>query len=199
MPGAPETDRGRAKAQRRSAILTEAARLFAEDGYAGVSLEEIGRAVGVSGPAVYRHFPNKGALLAAVLIEVSERLLDGGTRMVREHADARSRLHALVGFHVDFAIADVDVIRVQDRDLTSLAEADRHTVRRLQREYVDLWVRELAAVTPDAAPAELRIRAHAVFGLINSTPYSVRTLRPAPAAAIVSSTLESMALAALLA
>ncbi len=32
----------------------------------------------------------------------------------------------------------------------------------------------LAGVHPDTDPAELRMRAHATFGLINSTPHSVR-------------------------
>src|SRR6187402_3548371 len=68
------TERDRAKADRQAAILHEAARLFAERGYSGVSLEDLGAAVGVSGPAVYRHFENKQALLGAILVRVSERL-----------------------------------------------------------------------------------------------------------------------------
>ena len=44
------TERDRAKADRQAAILHEAARLFAERGFSGVSLEELGAAVDVSGP-----------------------------------------------------------------------------------------------------------------------------------------------------
>ena len=62
------TERDRAKADRQAAILHEAARLFAERGFSGVSLEDLGAAVGVSGPAVYRHFANKQALLGAILV-----------------------------------------------------------------------------------------------------------------------------------
>ncbi|RZI89005.1 MAG: TetR/AcrR family transcriptional regulator, partial [Microbacterium sp.] len=72
------TERDRAKADRHRSLLRAAARLFAEKGFSGVSLEELGSAVGVSGPAVYRHFANKQALLAEILIGVSERLLTGG-------------------------------------------------------------------------------------------------------------------------
>ena len=75
------TERDRAKADRQSALLQEAARLFAERGFTGVSLEDLGAAVGVSGPAVYRHFANKQALLGAILLRVSERLRDGGRRV----------------------------------------------------------------------------------------------------------------------
>jgi len=191
------TERGRAKADRQTALLKEAARLFAARGFSGVSLEELGAAVGVSGPAVYRHFANKQALLGAILVSVSERLLSGGRAVVESGEPPLEQLRALIEFHVAFALADPDVIRVQDRDLASLADEDRHAVRRLQREYVELWIEVLAAVHPDHPVNDLRVRAHACFGLINSTPHSVRALRDAPADEDVSQILESMALAAL--
>ncbi len=191
------TPRGRAKADRHAALLQEAARLFAERGFTGVSLEELGAAVGVTGPAVYRHFANKQALLGAILVGVSERLLAGGREVVDAGSTADARLDALVEFHVDFALTDADVIRVQDRDLHSLSDADRHTVRRLQREYVELWIGVLRDLRADRDPDELRVRAHACFGLINSTPHSVRALRDAPGDEAVRGILESMARAAL--
>ncbi|MDY0909866.1 TetR/AcrR family transcriptional regulator [Microbacterium sp. CFBP9034] len=191
------TERDRAKADRQAAILHEAARLFAERGFSGVSLEDLGGAVGVSGPALYRHFANKQALLGAILIGVSERLLAGGRRVIADGGTPVEQLEAIIAFHVDFALSDADVIRVQDRDLASLADDDRHTVRRLQREYVEVWIGILSAVHPDRAETELRVRAHACFGLINSTPHSVRALRAHPSDGTVRSILESMALAAL--
>lgn len=192
------TDRDRAKAQRQSDLLHEAARLFAERGYAGVSLEELGAAVGVSGPAVYRHFAGKQALLGAILRGVSEDLHDGGLAVTDAGGTARDQLEALVRFHVDFALGQADVIRVQDRELEHLSPDDKHTVRRLQREYVELWVGVLQQLHPEAPERELRVRAHAAFGLINSTPHSVRGLRGAPPEKAVRGILESMALAALL-
>ena len=191
------TERDRAKADRQAAILHEAARLFAERGFSGVSLEELGAAVGVSGPAVYRHFANKQALLGAILVRVSERLLSGGQQVTAENHSPSDRLEGLIRFHVDFALTDADVIRVQDRDLASLSEEDRHRVRRLQREYVELWMAVLAEIHPTRTEAELRVRAHACFGLINSTPHSVRRVRASPSDSTVRGILESMAFAAL--
>lgn len=191
------TDRERAKADRNAAILHEAAALFAERGFSGVSLEDIGGAVGVSGPALYRHFANKQALLGAILVAVSERLLAGGRAVLAEHADPNAQLDAIIAFHVDFALRDADVIRVQDRDLASLSEEDRRTVRRLQREYVEVWVGILSQVLPDRGEDDLRVRAHACFGLINSTPHSVRGQRTDDAPGDVRSLLQAMARAAL--
>jgi AcrR family transcriptional regulator len=191
------TVRGQAKADRRDALLTAAAALFAERGYAGVTLEELGAAVGVSGPAVYRHFSGKPAVLSALLLETSEGLLDGGRSTIDAADDAEAALRALIEFHVDFAISNADVIRVQDRDLTSLPDGDAHAVRRLQREYVELWVGVLERLHADAPTAELRIRAHAAFGLVNSTPHSARSHGSRPADDAVRRVLRQMAWASL--
>ncbi|WP_104082997.1 TetR/AcrR family transcriptional regulator [Cryobacterium sp. Y11] len=187
------TPRSQAKADRRSALLTAAATLFAQSGFNGVSIEDLGAAVGVSGPAVYRHFSGKQAVLAALLVGVSDDLFRGGQDVMSLAADADSALTTLIGFHVDFALSNPDVIRVQDRDLDSLAEADRHRVRVLQREYVELWVDVLHRVHPAVETAQLRLRAHATFGLINSTPYSAVVTLPTD----VRRLLTEMALAAL--
>lgn len=187
------TDRDRAKADRYAAILREASRLFAERGFSGVSLEELGAAVGISGPALYRHFSGKQALLGALLVGVSERLRDGGRTVIEVETDALTRLRGLIAFHVDFALADADIIRVQDRDLASLGDDDLRAVRRLQREYVEIWIGVLADLHPGRAADDLRVRAHACFGLMNSTPHSGRGAGAADTRRI----LESMALAAL--
>ncbi|HCS62163.1 MAG TPA: TetR family transcriptional regulator [Microbacterium sp.] len=170
----PATARDRAKAERADALLHEAARLFAARGYSGVSLEDIGTAVGISGPAVYRHFSGKQALLGAVLVKVSEQLVSGGTKVAAAPGDAAERMRVLIEFHVDFALGNADVIRVQDRDLAHLSEEDRAEVRRLQRTYIDLWIASLKPLH-DAPADELRLRVQACFGLINSTPHSTRS------------------------
>ncbi|WP_456788290.1 SACE_7040 family transcriptional regulator [Cellulomonas sp. P5_C5] len=190
---APLTARVRAKAERRDALLSSAAQLFAGRGFDGVSIEDLGSSVGVSGPAVYRHFPSKQAVLAALLVGVSEGLLAGGRAVVASADDDASALSALVRFHVDFALRDPDVIRVQDRDLAALSPQDRESVRDLQRRYIDLWVDVLARLSPTTDRAELRLRAQATFGLLNSTPHSVRAVTPTRTRAL----LEEMALAAL--
>jgi AcrR family transcriptional regulator len=191
------TDRDRAKADRHRSLVREASRLFAQRGFAGVSLEELGAAVGVSGPAVYRHFANKQALLAEILIGVSRRLLEGGTAVVATADDASTQVEALVDFHIDFALADADVIRVQDRDLASLSPDDRRTVRELQRTYVEVWTGVLDRLHAGRSGDEQRMRALACLALINSTPHSVHAVRGSVDPSQMHAVLRDMALAAL--
>ncbi|TDZ96528.1 TetR/AcrR family transcriptional regulator [Mycobacteroides salmoniphilum] len=185
--------RERAKADRRDQLLTAAARLLAMRGFARVRLEDLGSAVGISGPAIYRHFPNKEALLVDLLTDVSRRLLEGGTAVAEAAATAPGALSGLIDFHLDFALNESDLIRVQDRDLDSLPESARRQVRQYQRRYVEAWVQVLCQVDPDLDESDARIKAHAVFGLMNSTPYSAGRSAPAQTRAV----LRQMVVAAL--
>lgn len=196
LPERP-TQRSQAKADRRAALLEAAAGLFAERGFNGVSIEDLGAAVGVSGPAVYRHFSSKQAVLEALLVGVSERLLAGGEAVEEAAADAGSGLRALIGFHVDFALGESDTIRVQDRDLDALTEAARRQVRRLQRRYIEVWMRVLGGLHPALPEDELRVRVQGTFGLLNSTPHTARVGGAPVAASAVRPVLERMAWAAL--
>lgn len=160
---------------RREQILKEAARLFAERGFHGVGVDEIGAAVGISGPGLYRHFPGKDAMLAELLVGISERLLAGGQLRVSEDASGDSSpealLDALIEGHIDFALDDRPLITLHDRELDRLRDTDRKQVRRLQREYVEVWVAVVRDLYPELPEHEARATVHAVFGLLNSTPH----------------------------
>lgn len=192
------TDRGRAKDERRRALTEAAATLFSHRGFAAVSLAEIGREAGVSGPAVYRHFAGKQDLLDDLLVGVSDTLQRGGQAVVAGAPGADVGLDELIAFHVHFALTRADVIRVQDRDLASASESARREVRRLQSAYAQQWIDVLGQVRPDLDADERRLRVHAGFGLINSTPHSVRAVGGADDAGSAA-VLRRMAAAALLA
>jgi AcrR family transcriptional regulator len=157
---------------RRDQILATAAALFADRGFHGVSVAELGAACGVSGPALYKHFPSKDAVLAEMLVSISEELLEVGTSRSRAAPDAATALRALVGWHVDFALHHRPLIVVQDRDWSSLPGPARERVRELQRAYVELWAGRLREHHTGLDRQRARAMAHATFGLINSTPHS---------------------------
>ena len=177
---------------RREQILSTAAGLFAERGFHGVSVADLGAACGISGPALYRHFPSMDAMLAEMLVSISEELLAVGRERVRESEGPREALHALVNWHIDFALTNKALIIVQDRDWASLPDEARERVRDLQRRYVELWVDQLREIHRGLPAERARAMAHAVFGLLNSTPHSALLSEEQ-----MRSMLEEMALAAL--
>lgn len=90
------TDRGK---QTREAILTAAARLFAEHGYRGTSLASIASAVDLTQQGVLHYFPSKEALLLALLDEKYHedgRLLSASLEHEHEGLDLLTALQSLV-------------------------------------------------------------------------------------------------------
>ncbi|MGH3628210.1 MAG: SACE_7040 family transcriptional regulator [Sciscionella sp.] len=158
------------RASRREQILQAAAELFATHGFHGVGIDDIGAAVGISGPALYRHFRSKDAMLGEMLVSISEGLYAGA----RARADAAGPdlLAELIRFQVDFALRHPALITVQERNFGNLTDPDRRQVRARQRSYVEIWVAAIRANTPTVSEPAARAAAHAVFGLINSTPHS---------------------------
>jgi AcrR family transcriptional regulator len=157
---------------RRTQILATAAELFAARGFHGVSVSDLGAACGISGPALYKHFASKEAILAEMLVSISEQLLGEGERRVAASTSPAAAVRALVAWHVDFAVRHRALIVVQDRDWESLPDSARENVRDLQRRYVDLWASQLRGLDPTLDLDRSRAVAHVAFGLINSTPHS---------------------------
>ena len=176
--------------KRRQELLSIAAELFAARGFANVTVDDLGDAAGVSGPALYHHFSGKEALLGEMLVDISEYLLEGGRDVVALGGD--DVLERLVRFHAEFAVHDRALITVHFRDLVHAAEADQQRVRQLQSRCALLWAEELRRRQPALEARTAQAAVHATFGLINSTPFSSRL-----AAADMIELLSAMALDAL--
>ena len=190
------TDRERAKAERRETLLREATRLFALQRLCRGFSRRSGAACGIPGPAVYRHFAGKQAVLIALLVDMSKDIYAGGCAATEAGGTPLEILSRLVDFHTDFSLSRPDILQVQDRDLKSLPKAELALVRKLQNPpYIGLWTTELAKLHPSGSKQSHRFRAHAVFGLLNSTAHSAHSPRTKKSG--LKPLLSNMALAAL--
>jgi AcrR family transcriptional regulator len=153
---------------RRDKILQAAIELIARRGYHAVSLADIGAAAGIVGSGIYRHFTSKSAILVALLDQVMERLLDNTASVVASGRDDAGVLAALVADQVAFAVHDRYLVRLYQREVHTLPEADRRRLRRLQRHYVEEWVHVLAGLRPELTDGQARAMVHAAIGAIQS-------------------------------
>src|ERR1044071_7137914 len=62
------------RGERRERILASATSLFEENGFHGAGIDDIAAAAGVTGPAIYRHFKNKDAVLVALFDTLAAQL-----------------------------------------------------------------------------------------------------------------------------
>lgn len=163
----------RGGSKRRREILDVAVKLLAKHGYHGVSMDDIGAAADITGPALYHHFKGgKEQMLADALIPVSERLMVGGRHYASLHSgDPRAALEALVDFHLAVTVDSPEIVILHLHELDRLPAEPRREVRKLQRVYVEEWVRVLCELRSGLEPEQARVIAHGAFGLMNSTPY----------------------------
>ncbi|WP_454857455.1 TetR/AcrR family transcriptional regulator [Promicromonospora soli] len=190
---------------RRQQILSTAADLFADRGFHGVSMGDIGAAVGVSGPALYKHFAGKEDILGQCLLHASDQLLAGARELLSDVGQlepdpaappaeaAEAALEALIARHADFALDNPALIVVQEREWGALGADTRAQVRKRQLAYIEVWCDALRPLRPDLSAEQARAAVQAAFGLLNSTPHSARIGRDA-----MRTLLTTMARAALL-
>jgi AcrR family transcriptional regulator len=175
-------------------MLDAAAKLFSTRGYVDTGIDDIGEAVGVTGPAVYRHFASKDALLVAVLeraVEHSESILPRALDEARSPEDALARL---VDYTVADCIADRELTAIYWQESRNLPTARRRRFERVQRELIEAYAKILRAVRPELTPSEARMAVYAASALMRSVANRESSL-PEPA---LQRLLSSMARSALL-
>lgn len=179
--------------QRREELLVAAVRLFHERGFDNVSTDQLGAAVGMSGPSVYHHFDSKAALLAASLVRGRERLRQETEAAVTGAARADAALAAGLRAYIGFARRHSHYLGAMLSETERLAPPDRRTAVEFRRDFLRTWVGLLRQVRPEYDAAEARIRVHSMFALVND---GVRN-RPHSERADLGDCLERMARAVL--
>lgn len=167
MPTDPDHARTkRTRRNKRALILSEAARLFKERGYHQTGIDDIGRAAGVTGPALYHHFRGKegvlGALIRSLLAEVQTAL----ERVLAAHDDPTVAIEAFVTAQVELAIGERALMAISLRELRHAPDEDRlellHQARLLRTERQHL----LHQLRPELSETELWLMQDALDGVI---------------------------------
>ena len=116
-------------------IRAAALRLFAEHGYAAVSMRQIAQEVGVQAGALYLYTPDKQTLLADLMLEHLEALLDAWQRQHDKGDSPQDRLAAFVRFHIRYHLTRVDEVFIAYMELRNLSPENFARIERLRRLY----------------------------------------------------------------
>lgn len=149
-------------------ILDAAAALFYEKGFHGVGVDQIGERVGISGPALYRHFSGKDEILATLLNETLDELI---TAAAAVYDDPRQDLERLIRHHVEFSIEHRHLINVYQREVRSLVDPWRRQYNRRMQQYAARWQDAIARCFPEASDDHVAVATQAAIGLIHSVTY----------------------------
>jgi AcrR family transcriptional regulator len=160
--------------RRRVEIVAAAAELFARHGFPNVGMDDIGAAVGVTGPAIYRHFDSKAAVLASVIDTIIDAVAPpprGGTPSSTSQqpaADPAETLRARIDRYAAGVAARRELMAIFVREVHHLPREHAERLRLRQRGLVTEWRELLAAVHPTWGAERVRTAVHAVFGMFNA-------------------------------
>ena len=115
--------------ERRGRLLHAAARVFSKRPYGQASMDEIAQEAGVGKPTLYRYFPGKDALFAAVFVEALDELEARLDAVLGEQAGAEERLVGLVAAIVPTFRAHLVPLRFLDEAAASADQSKRRIFR----------------------------------------------------------------------
>lgn len=142
----------RSLGSRREQLIAAAASAFRRDGYAGASIDEIGREVGVVGPALYRYFDNKADILVAAVTRFSEwRALELLRALEEEPRDDRV-IVGVIDRYIHLAVEAPDLVAVSLTERLFLPQDVRERLDRAQAENLAEWQRWLLEARPKLDP-----------------------------------------------
>ena len=155
-------------ARRREAILAAAARLFRERGFRATSLDDIGGAAGVSGPAIYRYFASKHELLSRLIEDAAVAWRETVDEVLSQDTPPLVTLERLIDAAVALQLESGNLRVVYYQELRSLDDEARRRLARIDRVTMAEWVHLLCEVRPGLTDDEARAAVVMVDGLLRS-------------------------------
>jgi AcrR family transcriptional regulator len=165
-------------ADRREKIMAEAARLFHHQGFHATGIDDIGAAVGITGPGVYRHFSSKQDLLAAIVGRVLEQHQDIAEQVKAADLEPADAMRELIRRSAESIAAEHDPSALYFQESRNLEPADLARFTKLQRDFIAEWVEMLCRARPELSREEARVAVRAVAGLLNSVAHFKSTMPP---------------------
>jgi len=159
----------RRPANRRELILEAAIELFDERGYPATGVDDIGKAVDVSGPAIYRHFDSKeDILLEAIRLAADE--VHEANQSARQQADGPwSVLEGYARAYARVAIGRSALISVWTSEARHLSAERRSPMTRRLRSWTGEWARELRAARAGLDDHQITTLVTGAIGLVTTT------------------------------
>jgi AcrR family transcriptional regulator len=158
--------KGRRPRDRREQLAAVAAELFRAHGYARVGINDIAAAAGVTGPALYRHFADKQAVLAYVLLSGLEDLERGTQEALA--ALEQMRFGALLGRLAAAAVERRDLTALWRWEGRHLTPQDQREIAKRSRAVLDTWTEMLLTVRPELAAPDAELLCWATLSVFGS-------------------------------
>ena len=171
-PSAVADEGNRRPPNRRALILEAAIQLFHERGYPATSVDDIGSAVDVSGPAIYRHFSSKEEILIEAMILAADEVHEA--IQISQVSEEEPLLERYVNAYIRTALRRSALIAVWSSEARHLSVQSRSPMSKRLRGWINDWTAVLRSVRPQLTNEQANLLVTATIGMITSVATSAR-------------------------
>jgi AcrR family transcriptional regulator len=149
--------------ERRASIIEAAKRLFAQNGFHGVSIDEIVKAVGVSPAILYRHFNSKEELYEAVLHEFSCTRESYVETVVEDDIGFENVLRGMTRVFVSSIVKNPDLLKMELHSQLEGSDASREFFLNRWKSFTDYIEYNLAELQAQGRIDEINVKVAALM------------------------------------
>lgn len=156
---------------RKTEIVTMAARLFKEKGYSAVTMRDIAQAMDIKAASLYNHIKSKQEILILIVIEIAEEFTNTMLQIVNAEENAIQKIEKVIQLHIDITLRNSDALACLNNDWMHLAKAELAYFIKMREQYEENFRTIIAKGIADGEIKNLNIEV-----IIFSTLSTLRTL-----------------------
>ena len=167
-PAGSDLESARRPSNRRDLILAAAIHLFHERGYHATGVDDIGEAVNVSGPAIYRHFASKEDILVEAIRLAADEVHAANESARAEEISPGALMEKYVRAFARVAIDEAALITVWVSEVRHLKPGRRSPMTRRIKSWTEEWVEGLTEWRSELQQDQARLLVAGAIGLITT-------------------------------
>ncbi|GLY34808.1 TetR family transcriptional regulator [Amycolatopsis sp. NBRC 101858] len=153
---------------RKAQLAAVAAELFRARGFPGVGIKDIADAAGVTGPALYRHFADKQAILAYVVLSGFEDLEAATASALSDSIPASDQLESLLGRLATQAVERREIAALWRWEGRHLPKEDQREIARRSTLALAAWSKALLVQRPELSAEDAELLCWAALSVFGS-------------------------------
>ncbi|GAB3369865.1 TetR/AcrR family transcriptional regulator [Amycolatopsis echigonensis] len=160
--------RGSRPRDRKAQLAAVAAELFRARGFHGVGINDIAASAGVTGPALYRHFADKQAILAYVVLAGIDDMESATAAALADSAPPPEQLNALLTGLATQAVERREIAALWRWEGPHLPREQRREIRRRSGAALDAWTKALLTLRPELSADDAELLCWAALSVFGS-------------------------------
>ena len=120
---------------RKTEIITVAAKLFKEKGYSAVTMRDIAQAMDIKAASLYNHIKSKQEILVLIIIEIAEEFTRTMDEVVGSDENTIKKIERIIQLHIDITLLDANALACLNNDWMHLADEQLAYFIKMREDY----------------------------------------------------------------